>query len=150
VDYLKASNGSLLDPLQFSYRANRYVDDAVNMGLHFILQHLDRLGTYARILFVDFSSTFNTIIANILQNKLTQIFVPTYVCQWIICFLTDRQQVVRLGKFSSSTHTISTGAPQGCILSPLPFSLYTNDCTSKDPSIKLLKFSDETTLIGLI
>ncbi len=57
---------------------------------------------------------------------------------------------MRLGKFSSSTRTISTGAPKGCILSPLLFSLYTNDCTSKDPSVKLLKFADDTTLIGLI
>ncbi len=33
---------------------------------------------------------------------------------------------------------------------PLLFSLYTNDCTSKDTSVKLLKFADDTTLIGLI
>ncbi len=52
--------------------------------------------------------------------------------------LTDRQQLVRLVKYSSSTRMISTGAPQGCVLSPLLFSLYTNDCTSKDPSVKLL------------
>ncbi len=57
---------------------------------------------------------------------------------------------MRLWKFSSTTRTISTGAPQGCVLSPLLFSLYTNDCTSKDPSIKLLKFADDNTLIGLI
>ncbi len=131
-------------------RANRSVDDAVNMGLHFILQRLDRPGTYVRILFVDFSSAFNTIIPDTLQNKLTQLSIPTSVCQWITSFLTDRQQLVRLGKFSSSTRTTSTGAPQGCVLSPLLFSLYTNDCTSKDPSVKLLKFADDTTLIGLI
>ncbi|KAM9826449.1 uncharacterized protein ACBT44_006677 isoform 1-T1 [Syngnathus typhle] len=39
----------------------RSVDDAVNMGLHYILHHLDTPGTYARILFVDFSSAFNTM-----------------------------------------------------------------------------------------
>ncbi len=33
--YLKASTGHLLDPLRFAYRANRSVNDAVNMGLHF-------------------------------------------------------------------------------------------------------------------
>ncbi len=120
------------------------------MGLHFILQHLDRPETYVRILFVDFSFAFNTIIPDTLQNKLTQLSVPTSICQWITSFLTDRQQLVRLGKFSSSTRTISTGAPQGCVLSPLLFSLYMNDCTSKDPSVKLLKFADDTTLIGLI
>ncbi len=99
---------------------------------------------------MDFSSAFNTIIPNLLLPKITQLSVPTSVCQWITSFLTDRQQLVRLGKYTSSTRTISTGAPQGCVLSPLLFSLYTNDCTSKDPSVKLLKFADVTTLIGLI
>ncbi|MCJ8749343.1 hypothetical protein PDJAM_G00175160 [Pangasius djambal] len=83
----------LKDPLQFAYRANRSVDDAVNMRLHYILQHLDKPGAYARILFVDFSSAFNTIIPDTLLNKLTQLSVPTSICQWITSFLTDRQQL---------------------------------------------------------
>ncbi len=148
--YLKNITGPLWDPLQFAYRANRSVDDAVNMVLHYILQYLDRPGTYVRILFVDFSSSLNTIIPSLHQPKLTQLSIPTSVCQWINSFLTDSQQLVKLGKFSSSTRTISTGAPQGCVLSPLLFSLYTNDCTSKDTSVKLLKFADDTTVIGLI
>ncbi|KAL0175445.1 hypothetical protein M9458_027775, partial [Cirrhinus mrigala] len=64
-------------------------------------------------------------------------------------YRANRQQLVRLGKLTSSIRTIITGAPQGCVLSLL-FSLDTNDCTSKDPSVKLLKFADNTTVIGLI
>ncbi|KAF7649123.1 hypothetical protein LDENG_00146500, partial [Lucifuga dentata] len=140
----------LLDPLQFTYRANRSVDDAVNMALHFILQHLDSPGTYARILFVDFSSAFNTIIPALLQDKLSQLNVPDSNCRWITDFLSDRRQHVRLGKQVSDSWTISTGSSQGCVLSPLLFSLYTNSCTSSHQSVKLLKFADDTTLIGLI
>ncbi|KAK3557578.1 hypothetical protein QTP70_030509 [Hemibagrus guttatus] len=148
--YLKNITGPLLDPLQFAYRANRSVDDAVNMGLHFILQHLDKSRTYVRLLFVDFSSAFNTIIPTLPQTKLTPLSVPSPICQWITSFLTDRHQLVKLGKFMSNSRTTSTGAPQGCVLSPLLFSLYTNDCTSTDPSVKFLKLADDTTVIGLI
>ncbi len=84
--------------LPVAYRANMSVDDAVNMGLHFILQHLDRPETYVKILFVDFSSVFNTIIPDTLQNKMIQLSVPTSVCQWITSFLTDRQTASEAGK----------------------------------------------------
>ncbi|KAK3558032.1 hypothetical protein QTP86_006409 [Hemibagrus guttatus] len=130
--YLKDITGPLLDPHQFAYQANRSANDAVNMGMHYILQHLKRPGS---ILFVDFSSAFNTIIPDLLQTKLMEISVPIPICQWITNFLTDRQQQVRLGKLTSGSITISTGAPQRCVLSPLLFSLYTNNCTATDPSV---------------
>ncbi|KAK3522364.1 hypothetical protein QTP86_007648 [Hemibagrus guttatus] len=150
LSYLKDITDPLLDPLQFAYRANRSVDDAMNMALHFILQHLDSPGSYARILFVDFSSAFNTIIPALLRDKLFQLNVPDSMCSWITDFLTDRRQFVRLGTHGSDLQHISTGSPQGCVLSPLLFSLYTNGCTSGHQSVKLLKFADDTTLIGLI
>uniref|UniRef100_A0A8C1GBG6 Reverse transcriptase domain-containing protein n=1 Tax=Cyprinus carpio TaxID=7962 RepID=A0A8C1GBG6_CYPCA len=89
------------------------------------------------------------IIPTALQTKLTQLSVPSSICQWITSFLTYRQQLVRLGKFMSNSCSTNTGAPQG-VLSPLLFSLYTNDCTPKDPSVKLLKSADDTTVISLI
>ncbi len=145
--YLKDITRPLLDPLQFAYIANRSVEDTVNMGLHYILQHLNKPGNYARILFVDFNFAFNTIMPDIFSEKCTLLSGPTSICQWIPSFLTDRQQLVRLGKLTTRTLTISTGAPQGCVLSPLLFSLYTNTCTLTDPSVKLLKFADDTTVI---
>ena len=139
-----------MDPMQFEYQTNRSVDDIVNLALHFILHHLDSRGSYARILFVDFSLVFNTIIPEILHSKLSQLTVSPTICQWITSFLTDRKQQVKLGEVTSGIWTVSTGAPQGCVLSPLLFSLYTNDCISGDSSVKLLKYVDDTTVIGLI
>ncbi len=92
----------------------------------------------------------NTIMPDLLSDILTRLSVPTSISQWITSFLTDKQQLVRLGKYTSRTLIISTGALQGCVRSPLLFSLITNDCTSKDPSVKLLKFADDITVISLI
>ena len=99
---------------------------------------------------MDFSSAFNTIIPALLQDKLSQLSVPDSTCRWITDFLSDRRQHVKLGKRVFDSQIISTGSPQGCVLSPLLFSLYTNSCTSSHQSVKLLKFADDTTLIGLI
>ncbi|XP_061923921.1 chloride channel protein 2b isoform X2 [Entelurus aequoreus] len=89
LPHLKDITAPLPDPLQFAYRANRSVDDAVNLALHFILKHLDSPGTYARILFVDFSSAFNTILPGLLRDKLYQLSVLDSLCSWINDFLTD-------------------------------------------------------------
>ncbi|KAI3368297.1 hypothetical protein L3Q82_008009 [Scortum barcoo] len=60
------------------------------MGLHYI--NINSPGTYAMILFVDFSSAFSTIIPDILHSKLSQLTLPAPTCQWISNFLTDRRQ----------------------------------------------------------
>ena len=42
-----------------------------------------------------------------------------------------------------------TGAPQGCVLSPLLFTLYANTCRSSSESCKVYKYADDTALVGL-
>ena len=60
VSLLKAHINPLLDPLQYSYR-QRGTDDAINSIIHLIITHLEETKAHARLLFVDFSSAFNTL-----------------------------------------------------------------------------------------
>ena len=150
LKFLKACTLDKLDSMQFAYRANRSVDDAVSLGLHHVLQHLESPGTYARLLFVDYSSAFNTILPDKLYTKLVELGVDLPLCKWLLDFLTERPQFVKIGTTESSILTLNVGAPQGCVLSPALYSLFTNDCTSEDDSVKLIKFADDTTVEGLI
>ena len=58
---LRLQTAAHQDPLQFAYTKNRSTEDAILTLLHNLYQHLDKPRTYARVLFVDFSSAFNTI-----------------------------------------------------------------------------------------
>jgi len=137
-----------LDPFQFAYRANRSVEDAVSLCLHSILQHLEAPGNYAKILFIDYSSAFNTILPNKLFLKLQELGVHNSLCYWIWDFLMQRTQFVKIGNNISNVRHINTGAPQGCVLSPLLYSIYTDDCTLHTESVKMFKFADDTTVVG--
>ncbi len=102
------------------------------------------------MLFVDYSSAFNTIVPATLVAKLQTLGLNRSLCSWILDFLTGRSQVVRMGNNTSSPLILNTGAPQGCVLSPLLYSLYTHDCTATHSSNVIIKFADDTTVIGLI
>ncbi|KAK3534954.1 hypothetical protein QTP70_002046 [Hemibagrus guttatus] len=55
-----------------------------------------------------------------------------------------------MGRHVSASLTLSTGAPQGCVLSPLLYSLYTYDCVATTNSTTVIKFADDTVVVGLI
>ncbi|KAK3521940.1 hypothetical protein QTP70_020054 [Hemibagrus guttatus] len=51
---------------------------------------------------------------------------------------------------SSMALSISTGSPQGCVLSPLLYTLFTHDCTPAHHSNTIIKFADDITVAGPI
>ena len=72
------------------------------------------------------------------------------MCRWILDFLLDRSQVVKIGQCFSKSLVLNTGAPQGCILSPMLYSLFTHDCAINSANNFIVKYADDTTLGGLI
>ena len=75
---------------------------------------------------LDLSAAFDTIDHAVLLSRLSDTFVVTGTAlNWIKSYLTDRTSFVRIESISSSTISLDTGVPQGSVLGPLLFTLFT-------------------------
>ena len=137
-----------VDQNQFAYRSNRSTSDATLALLHHCYEHLEQSNSFVRILFIDFSSAFNTIQPHLMARKLLGYGVDHRLVLWIVNFLVNRTQSVRFQAALSSQLETSTGAPQGTVLAPVLFTLYTNDCTGSSIT-PFIKYSDDTALVDL-
>jgi hypothetical protein len=104
-----------------------------------VLSHLDKAGTFTRVLFMDFSSACNTLQSHLLLSGLLDLQVNSEIILWIRAFLCDRPQRDSVGGCMSSERVLNTGAPQGCVMSPKLFSIYTNKLTCNTSVLTLIK-----------
>jgi len=139
-----------LDQYQLAYKNNCGTNDAVSTLMHLVLKQLESPTAYARLLFIDFSSAFNSIQPHKLLEKLINLQVNPFIIKWYYSFLTQRRQQVKVNSVLSDVAVNSTGAPQGCASSPFLFTVYTNDCISQQSNQFIIKFSDDTVLLQLL
>ncbi len=85
-----------------------------------------------------------------LTGKLNSLCLSITLCNWMTDFLTNRPQIVQIGSQTSSMSVLNTGAPQGCVLSPLLLTLYTHDSAPKHPENSVVKYADDITITGCI
>jgi len=138
---ISPSIASTTDPLQFAYHSNRSTEDAIFHVLHTTVRHMDKKqSNYGRLLFFDYSSEFNTIVPYRLFTKLRDLKLNSWLSALVLEFLTGRSQVVRVGNCISNSITVNTGAPQGCVPTPLLYSLYTHDYVATHGSNAIIKF----------
>ena len=147
---IKASFSPVQDPFQFAYRSGRSVEDAILLLLDNLYEHLDKPKCIVRTLFLDFSSAFNTIKPAILIDRLRELKINNNIISWIFQFLTNRTQYVKFQNFVSDSIITFTGSPQGCVLSPVLFTIYTNVCQIDNNTVKLIKFADDSCIEGFI
>ena len=101
-------------PLQFTYRPNKSTENRISIALHTALTHVEKRNTYVRMLFIDYSSAFNTIVPSKLITKLRTLGLNTSLCNWILDFLPGHHQAYN----TSPRLTINTGAHQVWCLVP--------------------------------
>lgn len=106
---------------------------------------------YSRSKLVDSSSAFNTILPQQLVDRVQLLGVGTNTFNKVLDFFTERNQTVKVSSRTSTTITVGTESPQGCVLSPVIFSLLTHDCAANHHHTNcMIKFADDTTVVGLI
>ena len=94
--FLKRYVHNFEDPMQFAYQEGKGVEDAQLTFTNNIYKHLETPGANVRILFVDFSSAFNTIQPHLIVSKLIKMKCNSYLISWIMDFLIKRPQYVKI------------------------------------------------------
>lgn len=103
-------------PIPVCIQGQQINRNATNPFLCALLTHWEHQWMYWILLFVDSSSAFYTTISGKLVTNLLNLGVSEHIFK---DFLTNQPQTVRLRIQHSTTMTLSTGVPQGCMFSPL-------------------------------
>ena len=101
------------------------------------------------LILLDLSAAFDTIVHDILVDKLRNCFgIDGTVLAWIKSYLNDRQQQIKIDDVVSDSFNVSHGVPQGSRLGPLLFTLYTSKLIKyiqeKFPNVSCHCYADDT------
>jgi hypothetical protein len=139
-------SGALPDA-QYGFRKGLGTCDAL-LHVSGIIQHALDCGHEARIVQVDLSAAFDRVNHAALLFKLQSVGVGGCVLSVISQFLSDRKQCVVVDGSSSNVFDVVSGVPQGSVLGPLHFILFTADMYNVVAN-HLVGYADDATLIAI-
>ena len=124
---------SLLPPSQFAYRKSHSTEDALVLATNrWLLAKSERKHT--GVIMVDMSKAFDRVQHGRLIQVLFEYGIGHIPLLWFCSYLTDRRQIVRVKDVFSKSVECSRGVPQGSVLGPLLFVLYTSQMSSILPA----------------
>ena len=110
---------------QSAYRPSHSCETALLRVSSDILMSLDK-GQEVILILLDYSSAFDTISHDTILQRLPQWFgIRGRALDWFRTYFTSRTQSVVIDGIQSSAHTPTCGVPQGSVIGPLIFTMYT-------------------------
>ena len=143
-----AEKNNLFPSLQFGFRKGLGTCDALLTITNVVQKALDS-GCEVRMVGLDFSAAFDRVNHEALIYKLRQLGVGGPFLGILIEFLTDRLQRVVVDGHYSEWRKVISGVPQGSVLGPLLFILYTHDMWFGLENV-LVTYADDATLLAVV
>ena len=135
----------ILPDYQFGFREQHSTTEQIHRITHSISQNLEKK-KYCSAVFLDIQHAFDKVWHEGLLLKLKKI-LPRIYYSILKSYLTNRQFMVKYLDATITTFSIEAGIPQGSVLGPLLFSIYTADLPILS-EITLATFADDTALLA--
>lgn len=134
---------NLIPDCQSGFRSKYGTSAVLAKVLDDILTELDT-GKGASLLLLDYTKAFDTLGHDLLLAKLHYYGFSENVVELVGSYLSNRCQCVVLDEAQSDALPLSRGVPQGSILGPLLFLIYTADLKNNVVDCELHQFADDT------
>ena len=92
------------------------------------------------------SKAFDTVNIHTLTKKLLDTQIPPILIKFIANYIKGRKAFTTYNNKTSTQRQFKTGVPQGGVLSPTLFNIYTSDIPSPPPNIKITVYADDITM----
>lgn len=145
-NYITVNN--LHESNQSAYKIHHSTETALLKIQNDILMSIDQNQSVI-LIFLDMSAAFDTVNHVTLLTRLSTRFgIHGTALKWFESYLSNRKQFVNINASKSSLRDLETGVPQGSVLGPILYLLYTSPMSDiiKEHNLRYHFFADDSQL----